>query len=365
MSSLNSIYNSNNLGYNLSPNYYENKVKEGIPIFQEINGSSLQSNQNYVDPFKLLENSKNKNFLKSNPNGGFGNGAGILDTNINTTDIETRKILEREMEPYLMQMKNELNAMMEKFRNEIDEKTNISEELSSIKEQELKNKKDNEINFSNLEQKILDIKNIINIQDKKINDFQNNFNQLNRLNQAINKKADDLFINLNDLEKIKNKILSLDASNDNIYKDIISNVEKIVNIRIDQLEKNIDLIKEDNNIIKNDLSQYNIKLEYLNSEDDKKNKIINNIDTNFINLSNQIKNINLNNNKNLNLINNLEIKNNDVQQKLKEINYQISTTNDNLNSTLIDIKGQKELINSNNQKLSDINSTINILKNEK
>ena len=102
MSNLNiyNDFNSNRLGFNSSSNYYEQKVKEGIPIFQEMNGSGTLRN-NYVDPFKLLENGKNYNFSSR---GEIGGDNSLFGSNVNMTDIETRKIFEREMNPYLAQM---------------------------------------------------------------------------------------------------------------------------------------------------------------------------------------------------------------------------------------------------------------------
>ena len=57
------MYEFNNLSSsNLSNNYYSSKIKEGIPIFQEQNGGGLSTN-NFVDPFKLLENEKRNSLM--------------------------------------------------------------------------------------------------------------------------------------------------------------------------------------------------------------------------------------------------------------------------------------------------------------
>ena len=111
MSELN-LSSNGNPNYNLTTNsnYYSSKIKEGIPIFQEQNGGNLYNN--YIDPFKILENEKNNNIYN----------AGINNYNMNVSDIQTRKIFEKEMNPYLFRMKNELNLIIEKFRKEINEK---------------------------------------------------------------------------------------------------------------------------------------------------------------------------------------------------------------------------------------------------
>ena len=356
MSTLNSLYKSD---YNISPNYYERKIKEGIPIFQEIGSyNNTMSNQNYVDPFKILENNKTNTFLN---NGGVEGSF----SNINMYDVETRKIIEREMSPYILQMKNELNIIVEKFRKEMEEKSNIFNEISLLKEQVSQNKKNNEIINSNIEEKILNIKDILNIQDKKINAFQNDFSRINTFNQDINKKTDELYSNINDLKRINDKMMSMDASNENIYNVIANNIEKKTNSNYDQLNKNLDLLKEEISSIKKDIFTNNTKLLSLNSENDIKNNEINEIKIGISKIKNQIDNVNINNHTNLNLINNLEIKNNEFQQNLKSLNDKISILNNNFNANYVDVKSNKQLLNSSSRKLSDIENSINFLKNEK
>ena len=96
------------------------------------------NNQNYIDPFKLLENGKTNSF--------FNNG-GSLPTNLNMTDIDTRKIIEREMNPYILKMKNELNIIVEKFKKEMEEKSNIINEMSVLKEHINQNKNNSNNNY--------------------------------------------------------------------------------------------------------------------------------------------------------------------------------------------------------------------------
>ena len=151
MSNFNSLYNlepnlNKSSGMNLTSNYYDRKIKEGIPIFQEIGTFNQNLNgNNFVDPFKILENSKNGNFL--NRENGNSSSLGVGALSLNMTDIETRKMIEREMNPYLLQMKNELNIIIEKFRNEMADKSKILNDISSLKEQSLQINQNNEVNF--------------------------------------------------------------------------------------------------------------------------------------------------------------------------------------------------------------------------
>ena len=354
MSNFNSNYKlepnlyMNSSGINSSSNFYDRKVKEGIPIFQEIGTfNNTINNHNYVDPFKLLENNKNENFLNKENGGSVGLGGGAYS--LNMTDIETRKMIEREMNPYISKMKNELNILFDKFRKEMEDKSNILNEISLLKEQSEQNNQNNIENFTNIEKKILNIKDKLIYQDKKMNDFQNEFNKINQMNQIMNKKTDDLYDNLNNFENIKNKILSLDASNEKVYKDLYNNIEKMTNDKMEELSKKINLLKNDNINLHNDILNNKNKIDMLNLDNDKKIKKINELENYIQDLTNKINNLNLNNNKNLNLINNFEIKNYEFEQKMKLINDKLLSIDSNLNSTFIDIKSNKQSINSNKQ----------------
>ena len=340
MSDFNNLSNSH-----FSNNYYSSKVKEGIPIFQEENGGNLYNN--YIDPFKLLETQKNNTIF----NPGFNN---------NISNTQTRNIMEREMNPYLMQMKNELNLIIEKFRKEMNEKNNYLNEIGEIKEELIKIKQNTEDNYLNMEQKILNINDILNNQENKLNNLQSEIFQLNHMN----KKNDDYFLK-NEIENMKNKVINIDNTNDKYLKEMTQNLEKIIDYKFDNMNKNIIFIKEENNAIKNDIIQNNIKIEMINSENEKKNERINDINSEFNNISNQINKIMINNNKTMNMINTLEINNSEYQQKIRNLNEKINSLNENFQEVNIESKNQKENINLISKNISEIENNLNILENER
>lgn len=357
MSTLNNIYkfddlNLNKPEYNTSSNYYEKKVKEGIPIFQEINNglySNSINNQNYIDPFKLLENGKTNSFL---------NNGGSLPTNLNMTDIDTRKIIEREINPYILKMKNELNIIVEKFKKEMEEKSNIINEISFLKEQIDKNKNNSNDNYEDLQKKIMDINNILSNQNNNINKINYTLYQINKDNKSIYQNMEERYNNLKN-----NKYNAMNNMDDKIYKDMNDLIDKVTSSKFDLLSKKIISIEKDNDYLKNDMHNINSKL--YKSEDDKK-RIINEISMNYNDIINKINHtIESNDNKYLNLFNNFEIKNNEFQQKLKSINDKISIVNNNTNSTYQDVKSNKDNIKSFNQKILEIENSISLLKNEK
>ena len=344
MSELKFASNSN---LNLSKNSYSSRVKEGIPIFQEANGGNNFYN-NYVDPFKMLENSNNINNF------------GINNLNMNISDVQTRKLFEKEMNPYLLHMKNELNLIIEKFRKEMSNKSQYFNEMSEIKQELIKSKQNSENNYLNIEQKILNINDVLNTQEKKMNNLQNELFQINHMN----KKDDDIFLK-NDIENIKNRVIIMETNNDKYLQEKTQNLEKIINYNLDKMNRNIDFLKEEINSIKGNLSQNNLKIEMMSSENNKKTERLNDFDSEFNNISNQINKIMINNNKILNSINVLEINGNEIQQKMKNINEKISVVNENIDMVNQESKSQKENIFSNKKYLSELESNLNLLQNEK
>ena len=353
MSTLNNLYRFdekkyNKPDFNTSSNYYEKKVKEGIPIFQEINNGLYNSKikyQNYVDPFALLENGKTNNII------------GSPSSNLNMMDIETRKIIEQEMKPYISQMKNELNIIVEHFRKEIEEKSNIINEISSLKEKENQNRQNYDNDFINLNNKIISINDKLNSQERKIDKYQNMVNQMEKnMNENLEKIQ-------NVLDNNKNNYMN--ALNQKIFNDINDMIDKRIFYKFDSLEKNIGSMKEENASIKNELSNNKMLLNLLNSENNNKNMQLNEINGNYNDLMNKINNININNNKILNIFDNFEIKYNELQQKIKSFNDKLSSVNNGLNSNIMDSKTNKENIKELNQKISDMINSIDLIRNER
>ena len=342
----------NNLSHtNLSNNYYSSKVKEGIPIFHEENIGNLGNTyNNFIDPFKLLETEKNNNIFN----------LGINNYNMNMSDIQTRKILEKEMNPYLMRMKNELNIIIERFRKELEEKSNYFNEIAEIKQELTKIKQNSDDTYRNFELKFLNMNDSLNNHEKILNNLQSEMFQINHLNKSSN----EIFLKT-EIDNIKNKVINMDNNNDKYLKEMSQNLEKIIDYKFDKMNQNINFIKEENNNIKNDLAQNNIKIEMINSENNKKNERLNDFNSEFNNISNQINKLSINNNKIMNLINNLEINNNECQQKIKNLNEKFSSLNENFDVISNDTKNQKENINSNLKLISELESNLNILENEK
>ena len=353
MSSINNLYNIDNVtynksNYNMPSNYYEKKVKEGIQIFQEMDNGLYNTglkNQKYVDPFELLENGKINNFIGS-----------PSSSNLNISDIETRKIIEREMNPYLSKMKNELNIIVENFRKEMEEKSNVINEIIINKEQEKQLWQINDNRFTDIDKILFEIKNKLNSQEKKIDNCQYKANQIGK---SMNDNMENIINNLNNK---KNN----DMNDFNDFEKKINDYINEQNYKYEQLVKNIDLIQKENDSLKNDMDNHNdIILNSLKSDSDNKNKILNDINTNYNDIIKKINDINFNNKKNLNIFNDFDNKFDEFQQKIKSINDTISSMNNNFNSNYHEIKTNKENINTLNQKILEMMNSIELVKKDR
>lgn len=138
MSNFELLYKNYDYNKSFSPsttNYFEKEIKEGLPFFQQ---NKLQS---------TLRN----NFFNTNN-----------DTNIKMTssekndmiNLEAKKLIEREMNPYIILMKKELNLIIDKFNQDLQEKNQNMKELLNIRNELEEIKKTNEVITNNLQQKI-------------------------------------------------------------------------------------------------------------------------------------------------------------------------------------------------------------------
>lgn len=199
------MYEFNNLSSsNLSNNYYSSKIKEGIPIFQEQNGGGLPTN-NFVDPFKLLENEKRNSLMSLGRN----------NLNMNISQSQIRNDFENEMNPYLMRMKNELNLIIQNFRKEINEKNYFFNEMAEIKQELIKMKQNSENSYLNIEQKFLDMNDNLNNHENKLNNLQSEILQANQMNKNMNNS----FIK-NEIDNIKNRMINIDTNNEKYFKEM-------------------------------------------------------------------------------------------------------------------------------------------------
>ena len=91
-----------NGGSQTTTNFFEKEITQGLPFFQENRLQSTLRNNYFRDSNTNINNNYyngNNKFVTSNEK-------------IDMSDIEAKKIIEREMNPYLTLMKREINLIV-------------------------------------------------------------------------------------------------------------------------------------------------------------------------------------------------------------------------------------------------------------
>ena len=399
--------NTTNLNTNSDSNFYETQIKKNLPYFQ---------NQRIKNLEKEISNGNNLYSTSYNLNSNFANktyGSGNL--NIETFDTKNRKSMEREMEPYLNKMKSELNFLMENFRNEIGNCSNIQPQLNSLEEKIEDNKKminiyqednikkissfENKINFLNLEieklnnkftdmnKKVLEFQEVdykIKEMTFQVNDIQTKTNNYDMTNADLYNKIQDQLLKVieNQLNNFNNEFQNLKNRNEDFNRkvfDLDHKYNNVHNMNLNIHNENIENKKELSNL---QIENSNLKILFSNgikqieSVTDNYNDLKNEINTNYKSKMNKLneeiaenqmyfKNIGEDLKKEIQIIN-------ELNEKLLNSHSQISLLKDQIIQIDLSSKAQKDrlerLINQNNDKFNDMQNTftssLNNTKNE-
>ena len=95
-------------------------------------------------------------------------------------DINSRNALEKEMEPYLKKMKNELNIMMQHYRREIGDNIYIQPKIKLLEEEINENKKYIELFKNDYNKKMLEFNNVILDCKLKVENFSDKIDDMNK-----------------------------------------------------------------------------------------------------------------------------------------------------------------------------------------
>ncbi len=171
MSNYDLMFNANNLKPNggslAGTNYFEKQIKEGLPFFNE---NKLQSTlrNNYFNNSDSNYNLRARNNITS-------------AEKIDRSEIEAKKILEREMNPYLSYMKNELKLIVEQFAKDINEKNALINEISSLKNEIEILKRTNDNLGNEINAKYLKNNENFNLHERKISNIELDLNKFNQI----------------------------------------------------------------------------------------------------------------------------------------------------------------------------------------
>ena len=263
------------------------------------------------------------------------NTAAVTNGNVLSTsnEYETRKIIERELEPYVNSIKKELKVQLDSFQKDADVIKSSQSELSSLKEIAMSNKK-----------------NIIKLQSERdisINDIKSDVIKLNEEMKQKNDEIFDIRKGIQDLlmknEEIKATIEVSKDNNDEVDEKIKKSEAKMINA-IKEIEKNCNKnllqmgnffkqsVDETKNVLlsmKNEISSIKEESKNLNVEIGKK----------IENISENIKSVKQSN----------ETAINDINNKIKELNEEIKTKSNDK-----EISEIKEEIVKINQEIKEI-----------
>ena len=218
---------NNNNGFGPSTtNYFEKEIKEGLPFFQQNKLHSTLRNNFFNDTNNNTNNIKLSSREKND-----------------MINLEAKKIIEREMSPYVNLMKQELNLIVENYRKDFQEKNETFKELIEIKKEFEKIKQSNEDIKNYLEQKIIKSNDIMNEQEQKINNMQLDINKFNQLFQIQLENNSSLPNLSNDIYKIKQDLNLQNNTIQKLLSEQKNNTEQAINLKFNDCENKINHIE--------------------------------------------------------------------------------------------------------------------------
>ena len=345
MSNFELLYKNNN-DYNktFSPstnNYFEKEIKEGLLFFQQNKLKSTLRN-NYF-------NSNNESYLKMSSN-----------EKMDMINLEAKKIIEREMNPYISLMKKELNLMIDKFSKDFQNKEENINALFNIKNEIEEIKRQNENIINNLEQKIVKNSDNYNEMEKKVKNMQLDIDKINQLFSIQLDNSSSIPNLTNDIYKLKQNLNLQETTIQKLFSEQKTNTEQSIIQKFNVCTNNFNNIKEENETLKNQIEELNNTIRQMKIKEAEKNEEQINKNNNNQELNNLVKQIQLELTNKENKIKNLEDLNEINKKKLEQINKNIEIAFSNINTEHASIiTVANELKNARN----DIQNFENIIEN--
>ena len=322
MSNYDMLYKQYDYNKSFSPsstvNYFEKDIKEGLPFFQQ---NKLQS---------TLRN----NYFNSN------NDSNIKMTSSEKNDkinLEAKKIIEREIQPYLSLMKKELNLIVEKYTKDFQKKNDTINELLNMKNDLEEIKKENANNNDILAQKLMKSNDNMNEIEQKINNINSD---INKFNQLFNIQLDNssLIPNLNnDIDKIKQNLTFQETNIKALLTEQKTNTEQTILQKFNECMNKINNMKEENDILKNKIEELNNTIRIMKSNDIEKNEEQMNQINNNVELKKLLNQYKLELDNKDNKIKNLEDFAENNKKKIEQLNKNIETAFSNINTEHLSI----------------------------
>ena len=376
----------------------QKKMLYNIPVAtssstqKEIEQKMLNETSSYL-PFstksKIDQSTININTAVTNGN--------VLST---SNEYETRKLIERELEPYVNSIKKELKVQLDSFQKDADVIKSTQSELSSLKEIVISNKKEiiklqSARDTYDIKSDVIKLSEEMKQKNEEIFDLRKGIQDLLMKNEEIKatievrketkdnndevdekiKQSEAKMINaIKEIEKncnknllqmgnffkqsvdeTKNVLLSMKNEIENIKeKSKQSNIE--IEKRIENIQNNIKSVKESNETAIKDINK---KINELSEEIKSKSndKEINDIKEEIAKINQEIKEIKESKRNSIDMISSLPIAHNDDINKINTKLDNLSIRIDQFDSKV----SNQTLISS---KLNDINQSYNSLKSQ-
>ena len=324
MSNFDKLYKQYDYDYNKSfspssnTNYFEKDIKEGLSFFQQ----------------NKLKSTLRNNYFNTN------NDSNIKMTSSEKNDkinLEAKKIIEREIEPYLSLMKKELNLIVEKYTKDFQKKSDTINELLNLKNDLEEIKRENANNNDILSQKLLKNNDHMNHIEEKINNINSD---INKFNQLFNIQLDNssLIPNLtNDIDKIKQNLNFQETNMKTLLSEQKSNTEQTILQKFNECMNKINNMKEENELLKNKIEELNNTIRIMKSNDIEKNEEQMNQINNNVELKKLLNQYKLELDNKDNKIKNLEDFSENNKKKIEQLNKNIETAFSNINTEHLSI----------------------------
>ncbi len=334
-------YNINNFDKSLnssnkSINYFENDIKNGLNFF----------NQN-----KLQSTLKN-NFFNGNDDNKM-----TTSEKMDKINIEAKKIIEREMSPYLTVIKKELNLIIEKFSKDLEKKNEEYNELFKLKEDINIIKKTQEDIQNNFQQKIIETFDNLNELKEKVEKNDIDMKKFNQLFSFQIENGAQIPNITNDIYKIKQELKLQEKNIQNLLLEQKNNTEITITQKFKECENKIKNIKEDNEVNTNKLEEFNNILRIIKMENKEKNEEMINKSNSNEDMKNIIKEMQLSISDKEYKIKNLEDFNENFKINLENINKKIETAFNNINTehlSIIQVAQNLKIFNNNSKSLEEL-----------
>ena len=335
-------------------NFYETRVKQDLQFFKDQKYAQSEFQRFPTDPYLSKISSLQGSNLPLNTTTNFISNQ--------TTDAEIRKMIEREMEPYLFKMKNELALTMENYRKEMEEYTHLKPELQLLKENLEANKKACQLNQDENDKKFINFTQKYTSNAKQIEDLKQNVNDLKKNYNSIENMYTTFNLKMPDIELLNEKLAYFDLNSEKYYKDIENNINKNLDTKLNLIQSQIDNIKETNKEMGSSITTLKLSNQNINSDIEQVQSSQKEVLTALNKQNISFNNLSGNCNNTINQIEKYKITINALEEKLSTLYQGVNSQNENITTLQLGFTTLSNEFTSATMKQNDINDKVEQIK---